>query len=158
MEKLPDTFQISKKIKKLTILLADDDIDDCNFFKQALDKLSLSTNLKTVKDGEELMLLLNNETIDLPHILFLDINMPRKNGFECLSEIKKNERLKDLPIVIFSTSNTKENINHAFKVGANIYIRKPGNFNQLMQVIQHSIPIASDEIVSNNQLKYILNA
>ncbi len=147
-----------KKIKTLNILLADDDTDDCNFFKEALVKLNLSTNLKTVNDGEELMQLLTNETIDLPNLLFLDINMPRKNGFECLSEIKKNERLKDLPIVIFSTSNSRDNINHAFKIGANIYIRKPGNFAQLMQVIQHAIPIASDEIVSTSQLKYILNA
>ena len=158
MEKLFDTFQVIKKTKILTILLADDDFDDCNFFKEALAKLTLSTNLKTVNDGEELMQLLTNETIDLPNILFLDINMPRKNGFECLSEIKKNERLKDLPIVIFSTSNSRDNINHAFKIGANIYIRKPGNFNQLMQVIQHAIPIASDKIVSTSQLKYILNA
>lgn len=158
MEKLFDTFQVFKKTKILTILLADDDFDDCNFFKEALAKLTLSTNLKTVNDGEELMQLLTNETIDLPNILFLDINMPRKNGFECLSEIKKNERLKDLPIVIFSTSNSRDNINHAFKIGANIYIRKPGNFNQLMQVIQHAIPIASDKIVSTSQLKYILNA
>ena len=97
------------------------------FLKDALAKLTLSTNLKKVNDGEELMQLLTNETIDLPNLLFLDINMPRKNGFECLSEIKKNERLKDLPIVIFSTSNSRDNINHAFKIGANIYIRKPGN-------------------------------
>ena len=147
-----------KKIKTLNILLADDDTDDCNFFKEALVKLNLSANLKTVNDGEELMQLLSNETIDLPNLLFLDINMPRKNGFECLSEIKKNDRLKDLPIVIFSTSNSRDSINHAFKIGANIYIRKPGNFNQLMQVIQHAIPIASDKIVSASQLKYILNA
>ena len=147
-----------KKIKTLNILLADDDTDDCNFFKEALVKLNLSANLKTVNDGEELMQLLSNETIDLPNLLFLDINMPRKNGFECLSEIKKNDRLKDLPIVIFSTSNSRDNINHAFKIGANIYISKPGNFNQLMQVIQHAIPIASDKIVSSSQLKYILNA
>ena len=147
-----------KKIKTLNILLADDDTDDCNFFKEALVKLNLSANLKTVNDGEELMQLLTNETIDLPNLLFLDINMPRKNGFECLSEIKKNDRLKDLPIVIFSTSNSRDSINHAFKIGANIYIRKPGNFNQLMQVIQHAIPIASDKIVSASQLKYILNA
>ncbi len=158
MKILYEPLPNNKKIKTLNILLADDDTDDCNFFKEALAKLNLSTNLKTVNDGEELMQLLTNETIDLPNLLFLDINMPRKNGFECLSEIKKNERLKDLPIVIFSTSNSRDNINHAFKIGANIYIRKPGNFAQLMQVIQHAIPIASDEIVSTSQLKYILNA
>lgn len=158
MKILNEPIPNNKKIKTLNILLADDDTDDCNFFKEALAKLTLSTNLKTVNDGEELMQLLSNETIDLPNLLFLDINMPRKNGFECLSEIKKNDRLKDLPIVIFSTSNSRDNINHAFKIGANIYISKPGNFNQLMQVIQHAIPIASDKIVSSSQLKYILNA
>src|SRR5665647_2218424 len=88
---------------QLNILLADDDTDDCIFFKEALRELLLYTNLTTVQDGEQLMQLLTNETNELPHILFLDLNMPRKNGFECLSEIKQNKNLKDLPVVIFTT-------------------------------------------------------
>src|SRR5580704_5402709 len=88
----------------LNILLADDDIDDCIFFEEALEECPLSTHFTCVPDGEQLMQLLTNETNGLPHVLFLDLNMPRKNGFECLSELKVDKKLKQLPVIIFSTS------------------------------------------------------
>lgn len=144
--------------KPLHILLSDDDLDDCNFFKDALNALPTSTSLTIVNDGEQLMNYLLDETAPLPHVLFLDINMPRKNGYECLSEIKSHDKLKDLPVVMFSTSNAQDKINILFKTGADIYIRKPSNFAQLVQVIQHSLPIAAGNIFSNGKLKYILNA
>lgn len=144
--------------KKLNILLADDDIDDCNFFKDALDTLPVSTRLAIVHDGEELMNYLDENLPYLPHVLFLDINMPRKNGFECLAEIKKNPKLKDLPVVMFSTSKEQDKIKILFNKGANIYIHKPGSFTQLAQVIHHALPLATENIFSNGQLKYILNA
>ena len=144
--------------KNLNILLADDDFDDCHFFKEALAALPQSTTLKTVHDGDELMQYLCENTEQLPHLLFLDINMPRKNGFDCLSEIKKNNKLKDLPVVMFSTSNAQDKIHILFKTGADVYIRKPGNFAQLVQVIHHALPMAAENIFSNGKLKYILNA
>ena len=145
-------------LKQLNILLADDDIDDCQFFKEALEALPLTTQLKTVHDGEQLMNYLEENAEHLPHVLFLDINMPRKNGFECLSEIKHNDKLKDLPVVMFSTSNPKDSIEILFKTGADVYIRKPSNFSQLVQVIHHALPMAAENIFSNGKLKYILNA
>ena len=144
--------------KKLNILLADDDLDDCNFFKEALEALPLTTNLTTVNDGEQLMNYLLENTDHLPHVLFLDINMPRKNGFECLSDIKRHDKLKDLPVVMFSTSNVQDKINILFKTGADVYIHKPSNFAQLVQVIHHALPLAAENIFSNGKLKYILNA
>ena len=146
------------KPKQLNILLADDDEDDCNFFAKALDALQLSASLQMVNDGEQLMQLLNNESFRLPDVLFLDINMPRKNGIECLSEIKGNTGLKDIPVVMFSTSNSKDKIGMVFKSGADVYIHKPGDFSQLKQVILHALPIAVENIYSNGSLKYILNA
>ena len=143
---------------KLNILLADDDMDDYTFFKTALNELPLTTNLNAVKDGQELMELLNNDTYELPNVLFLDINMPRKNGFECLSEIKRNTRLKELPVIIFSTSNSRDNMSSAFRNGAHVYIHKPGNFMQLKELIYHALPLATDKLSKNSQLKYILNA
>ena len=143
---------------KLNVLLADDDIDDYTFFKTALNELPVSTNLRAVKDGQQLMELLCDETYDLPNVLFLDINMPRKNGFECLSEIKGNERLKNLPVIMFSTSNSRDNMSSAFRNGAHVYIRKPANFEQLKELIYHALPLATDKLSSNCQLKYILNA
>lgn len=144
--------------KKINILLADDDRDDCDFFAAALEALPVSTQLKTVHDGQELMEHLMANEDHLPHVLFLDINMPRKNGFECLHEIKHNEKLRDLPVIMFSTSNAPEKISILFKTGADVYIRKPSDFAQLVQVIQHALPIAAENIFSNGKLKYVLNA
>lgn len=145
-------------LKQLNILLADDDIDDCQFFREALEALPVTTRLTTVNDGEQLMKHLADHINQLPHVLFLDINMPRKNGFECLTEIKQTEKLKDLPVVMFSTSKSPEKINILFKTGADIYIRKPSSFSQLVQVIHHALPLAAENIFSNGKLKYILNA
>ena len=117
-----------------TLLLADDDSDDCIFFKDALDDLPVSVNLITVKDGVELMQTLSSNTQQLPDILFLDLNMPRKTGFECLSEIKENERLKHLPIIILSTSLDMKVVNSLHDMGAHYYIRKPGEFKQLKKL------------------------
>jgi CheY-like chemotaxis protein len=100
-----------------------------------------------------------NENIErLPNVLFLDINMPGKNGFECLAEIKQNEKLKDLPVVMFSTSNEQDKISILFKGGADIYVRKPAKFADLVQVIHHALPLATDNIFSNGKLKYVLNS
>ena len=144
--------------KHLNILLADDDLDDCNFFKLALKELSLSAKLTTVHDGEHLMKYLLENSERLPHVLFLDINMPRKTGLECLAEIKRNPRLKDIPVVMFSTSNSWDTINMLFKSGSHVYIHKPSDFAQLKQAIHHALPIAAEEKYSASPLKYILNA
>ncbi|WP_462251133.1 response regulator [Ferruginibacter sp.] len=144
--------------KQMNILLADDDIDDRNFFKDALQALPLTTSLSTVNDGDELMNYLLANTEQLPHVLFLDINMPAKNGFECLEEIKQNKKLKDIPVVMFSTSSEQDKIKILFKTGADLYIHKPSNFAQLVQVIHHALPMAAENIFSNGTLKYILNA
>jgi CheY-like chemotaxis protein len=126
-----------------TLLLADDDSDDCIFFKDALDDLPVSVNLITVNDGVELMQTLSSNTQQLPDILFLDLNMPRKTGFECLSEIKENERLKHLPIIILSTSLDMKVVNSLHDMGAHYYIRKPGEFKQLKKLIHEAILITS---------------
>jgi len=145
------------KSKPLHILLADDDPDDCRFFDQALKELSIHSTLKIATDGEELMQLLTDKSVEIPDVLFLDINMPRKSGTECLEEIKNSERLQNLPIVILSTSNSAEKITLHFKIGANVYIHKPKDFSQLKQVIHHALPI-STEGIAKSKLKYILNA
>jgi CheY-like chemotaxis protein len=145
-------------LKPLKIVLADDDPDDCIFFKKALEDLKLSTHLTIVNDGEELMNHLSENSKNLPDILFLDLSMPRKNGLECLLEIMKDKNLVDISIVILSTSNSKDTISRVFGIGANVYIHKPGDFAQLKQVIHHALPIASEKIFSQSPVKYILNA
>jgi CheY-like chemotaxis protein len=134
--------------KQMNILLADDDIDDCLFFKEALDELHLSTQFKAVHDGEQLMQLLTDDTNELPHVLFLDLNMPRKNGFECLSEIKLSEKLKQLPVIVFSTSFEQEVVNQLYKNGAQYFIRKPSEFSQFKKIIQQSLALIMKENIS----------
>ena len=126
---------------KRFILLADDDIDDCLFFKEALEELELSTELVTVHDGEQLMQHLKDKADRLPNVLFLDLNMPRKNGFTCLEEIKRSERLKELPFIIFSTSYDKHIADQLYKNGAQYYICKPTEFSQLKKVILQALTL-----------------
>ena len=125
-------------LKPLNILLADDDLDDCIFFREAVEELLMTTQLSTLHDGEQLMEHLNNTINELPDVLFLDLNMPRKNGFECLSEIKLSQRLNGLPVIIFSTSFEQEVINLLFKNGAQYFIRKPSEFSQFKKVIHQT--------------------
>ncbi len=126
-------------INQLKILLADDDDDDCIFFKDALVELHLANNLTSVHNGEQLMELLSNETLALPDVLFLDINMPRKNGFECLTEIKASSRLMPLLVIIFSTSYEQGVVNMLYKNGAQYFIRKPVIFAQFKKIVQQAI-------------------
>src|ERR1700679_1222517 len=126
-------------ITPFKVLLADDDVDDCTFFKKALEELSLSSHLAIVRDGEDLMKYLDDNSTDLPDILFLDLSMPRKTGFECLTEIKEDLRLMDLPVTVFTTSFGRSTdfeqslMNALYKIGADEYVRKPGDFEQLKQ-------------------------
>ncbi|MEO5602661.1 MAG: response regulator [Cyclobacteriaceae bacterium] len=106
------------------LLLADDDKDDGFFFSRALQKIPIATHLTIVDDGEKLMMYLNKNLKQLPDVLFLDLNMPRKNGSECLVEIKKDEILKELPVVIYSTSLYEDTADLLYKNGAHYYIRK----------------------------------
>ena len=126
------------------ILLADDDKDDCLLFTDALNDLPLATQLTTVRHGEELMLLLHAKK-ELPDLLFLDLNMPRKNGFECLIEIKQSEKLRTIPVIIFSTSFEPDIVNLLYKNGARHYICKPNAFEQLVAVIHRAITITLQE-------------
>jgi len=129
----------------LRILLADDDIDDCAFFKGALDDFPLSTFFTAVHNGEQLMQLLTNETIELPQVIFLDLNMPRKNGFECLSAIKLNKKLDHLPVIMYSTSLEQEVVNLLYRNGARHFIRKPSEFSSFKKIIQQALMLISQE-------------
>ena len=128
---------------KVNLLLADDDTDDRIFFKDALQDLSIKAALYTVEDGVELMNFLTSEATILPDLLFLDINMPRKNGFECLAEIKSSTKLKELPVIVFSTSLDREVADKFYDKGAHYYIRKPGDFAKLKRLINDALVLTS---------------
>jgi len=125
----------------IQILLADDDEDDRLFFKDAFEEIKIRTVVKMVNDGVELMNHLAKDDIILPHILFLDLNMPRKTGIDCLLEIKRLKHLKDIPVAIYSTSASDIDIEETFVMGANIYIKKPDDFQTLKKILENVIKI-----------------
>jgi CheY-like chemotaxis protein len=123
------------------IILADDDEDDILFFTDAFDELKINTKVNTFKDGEELMNYLNTDKAVMPNVLFLDLNMPKKTGIECLTEIKANNKMSGIAIAIYSTSASEEDIEKTFVLGANIYIKKPGDFKKLKKVLSEVVSI-----------------
>ena len=148
----------------LSILLADDDNDECLFFDKALRGISIATHLTTVHDGEELMNYLIENSENLPTILFLDLSMPRKTGFECLIEIKESEKLKNLPVIIFTTSlcqNTyfeESLINTLADIGSHGYIRKPADISQLQQIIHQALIIEMEkDSVKWQSCEFVIN-
>jgi len=124
------------KTNFLNVALADDDEDDRMIFKEAIGQVSIKTQLALFKDGEELMDFLQLPEIVQPNLLFLDLNMPAKNGMQCLKEIRQNPSLKNLAIAIYSTSSSEQDIEDTFVNGANIYINKPASFGKLKEVIE----------------------
>jgi CheY-like chemotaxis protein len=140
------------------ILLADDDEDDRLFFKEAFEEIKVKTSVTLVNDGVELMNHLTKNGHPLPHILFLDLNMPRKNGMECLQEIRSSDTLKEIPIAIYSTSSSEEDIENTFVRGANVYIKKPNDFEALKKTLEEVITINWQYHTSGlNRDIYLLN-
>jgi CheY-like chemotaxis protein len=123
----------------LHILLADDDENDRFLFKEAMSKLTIPLEIHTVNNGDQLMSYLTRADAVLPDLLFLDLNMPRKNGMQCLKEIRSNPIWKDISIAIYSTSSSEKDIEDTFIYGANVYIQKPNEFGMLKQALEKAI-------------------
>lgn len=134
--------------KEINILLADDDADDCALFKEALEELQWPAHLTTVPNGEQLLEQLGKNQKKLPHVLFLDLNMPRKNGFAALLAIKLNKKLEKIPVIIFSTSFDQDMVNLVYKDAAHYYIQKPVEFSQLKKVILQALTLVTRKNVT----------
>jgi CheY-like chemotaxis protein len=152
-------MKVKQQYASLKILLADDDKDDRFFFMKVLQEISNEIDFDTVDDGEKLMNYLATYTENLPDILFLDLNMPRQNGFECLIDIKANAKLKEIYVIMFSTSFPRdenyeiEMINRLFKMGAQDYIRKTADIVDLKKSILLAINKAIEKKMNNSQGK-----
>jgi DNA-binding NarL/FixJ family response regulator len=118
-----------------TIWLADDDADDRLVFEIAIKEVSQQAVLHTIDDGLQLIKQLNASLI-LPHLLFLDLNMPCKNGKECLAEIREVKRFEALPIVVYSSSDQVNDVNHAYGLGASLYVKKPGKYGDMVRLLK----------------------
>ncbi|GAA4232595.1 response regulator [Postechiella marina] len=125
----------------LKIILTDDDEDDRLFFKEAIDDISVETELKLFNHGQDLITYLTTPNVALPDLLFLDLNMPIKNGMECLKEIKANKDLQHIIIAIYSTSSSEQDIEDTFVNGANIYIKKPSSFKALKKAVEKVLKV-----------------
>lgn len=121
-------------VAPVRILLADDDNDDTFLFQEALEQVPLATELSVAENGMELLRLLTDVGAK-PDIIFLDMNMPIKNGLECLEEIRGMAGHERIPIVILSTSVAQYLWESAFKNGANLYIQKPTSFSGLVDIL-----------------------
>lgn len=124
--------------KEPAIFLADDDLDDQDFFKHALKQIDESIVCVTASNGEEAIKKLKTIT-QLPDYIFLDLNMPRMSGLKCLIEIKKINSLKNIPVIIYSTSSEERDINEAKKLGADYFVTKPFDFKELCDTLKHVI-------------------
>lgn len=120
----------------ITIFLTEDDKDDQTIFKEALDEIEISFHIANFHNGEELLEHLENNQDLLPDIIFLDLNMPKMNGMDCLKILRATPKYKDLFVAIYSTSGSQENIENAFMAGANAYIRKPNDFEELKNILR----------------------
>jgi len=129
--------------KSLTVLVADDDEDDRRFIARAWGKSRVANDLRFVNDGEELTEYLTHSgrysdpaTAPRPAVILLDLDMPKKDGRESLREIKADPGLRQIPIIILTTSQADEDICRSYDLGANSYIAKPVTFGALVDVLQ----------------------
>jgi len=131
----------AKLINSITILIADDDADDRQMTKEALEENYLLNDLRFVSDGEELMNYLrrkgkyqNAEDSPRPGLILLDLNMPKKDGRDALKEIKTDPDLKSIPVIILTTSKSEEDILKTYSLGVNCFISKPVTFKDMIDV------------------------
>ena len=129
-------------IDQFTILWADDDTDDLAIGEEALEESDFNRDLRFVGDGEELMDYLYHRgkygdrvLSPRPSLILLDLNMPRKDGRVALEEIKSDPKLRQIPVVVMTTSKSEEDICRAYDLGVNSYISKPTTFESLVDVM-----------------------
>ena len=117
-------------------LLADDDVDDVILFCEALREIDPSIQCYTAHDGKAALDLLDGGLTHLPDIIFLDINMPRMNGWQCLVKLKDSEKYQGIPVLMYSTSTNQKDADMAVDLGALCFFSKPNEFNELKKVLE----------------------
>lgn len=133
---------MNKHGKPITILMADDDEDDRRLTREALLEGRLANDLRFVENGEELMEYLRRQgkfagtEVPRPGLILLDLNMPRKDGRTVLKEIKGDPELRQIPVVVLTTSQADEDIYRSYDLGVNSYIVKPVTFDALVDILQ----------------------
>jgi CheY-like chemotaxis protein len=131
------------KSKSILIMLADDDEDYPRLVKEAFKQLGMNNEIRRVEDGEELLDYLyrrnkykNSQDAPLPGVIFLDLNMPKKNGLEALEEMRKSPELRCIPVIMLTISSDKKDIKLSYSLGANSFVTKPFEFEELVQALK----------------------
>lgn len=127
----------TSKVK--TIWITDDDDDDLIIFRDVIQNISPAIELKEFRNGEELLNAL--AILSAPDLLFLDINMPLKDGQQCLEEIKKQRQFAELPIIVYSSSPKPLDIFNSYESGASLYIRKPSSFDEIVLILRKALQL-----------------
>ena len=127
-------------VRSVEILLVEDDAGDIDLTEEALEESKLKINLNVVRDGVEAIAYLRREgeyaNATRPDLILLDLNLPRKDGREVLQEIKNDNKLKHIPVVVLTTSDTDEDILSSYDLGANCYVNKPLGMEEFAQIVR----------------------
>lgn len=124
------------EFKAISILLVDDDPEDINLTLEILKMHKIKLNIKVAHDGIEAMDMLRNNFDNLPDLILLDLNMPRKSGHEVLDEIKNDKNLKHIPVIILTSSKALEDIDSSYLRGASCYVSKPVGIEEFKKVVE----------------------
>ncbi len=130
-------------VKIHLVLMAEDDDNDVFFLERAFKQAQIANPVHRVKDGEEALAYLkgegqysNREKFPLPHLMLLDLKMPRKNGFEVIQWVRQQPGLRRMPLVVLTSSKEDPDVNHAYELGANTYLVKPVKFDGLVEMMK----------------------
>lgn len=140
--------------KKYNIFYTDDDRDDQEVFREVVAEIDDEVHIFTQNNGAELIQALHNPPPS-PHIIFLDLNMPVKNGYDVLRELRQEEKTKSLPVIVFSTDGRDESVELTRSLGATLYIRKPEDYNALRRILRNVLTI--DWATFSAGGKYVFN-
>jgi len=144
--------------KTVNIILAEDDADDRILFQYALEEAATSVNLSTVKDGESLLNVLYG-THETPFdYIFLDINMPGKNGKECLKQIRNDRKFDKVPVVMLTTSSNQKDIEETYSKGASLYITKPCYHSELISILKKVFSLNWKDQATHKKENFVLSA
>lgn len=124
-----------------SVLFIDDDEDDKLVFGHALKAIDTNIQYLTASDGLEALKILNEDLVILPDLIFMDLNMPKMDGFTCLDKIKKSKELKEIPVLILSTSTNPRDMEKARSLGATNFITKPSTYTGLIETLKSSFSI-----------------
>ena len=145
------------KKEPIKVILADDDKDDQQVFEEAINETAIPVDLTTADNGQELMDNLHDPSIPNPDIIFLDMNMPLKNGKECLEEIKNDEDLKDIPCIMYTTSTSDKDIEETYKAGAHLYVPKPTLFSSIVKILKKILRLNWKEFIKKPIKSFVVS-